>query len=167
MRGGGGGRHPRAAGVESAGDIDMEQIEYGGITYAVVAEGVISLRMRERHIKRSNGRYDPCADGMDPPEGQVQRCIAWLKEFAAPRKTLNTRYGSYGLKHIVEDWCGEYVCNGAMIEAVRRLGWDVVPDGPDSPNACFRLSYVRWMAKVKVGHKSRQRAGDDTTEGRR
>jgi hypothetical protein len=117
----------------------MEQIEYKGTTYAVVAEGVISPVAQARWIKR-DGRRDPCAEGMEPPEAQVAHCIAWLKEFAAPRKTVNARYGSYGLKHLVEDWCGEYVCNGAMIEAVRRMGWGIVPDGPGSPNACFRLS---------------------------
>jgi hypothetical protein len=129
----------------------MQQVEYKGTTYTVAVAGVISWWYRKQYTRQYH--TDPCAEGEEPPEDQVQHCIDWLKEFAAPRKTTNTRYGSYGLKHIVEDWCGEYVCNGAMIEAVRRLGWDVVPEGPDSPNACFRLSYARWIAKTKADRK--------------
>lgn len=52
---------------------------------------------------------------------------------------MNTRESSYGLKHRVEEWSGEYVCNGAFIAAVLYMG---IPYRAydDSPNIDVAIS---------------------------
>lgn len=116
----------------------MRTIHYLGCDYVVCSTGVVTEEY-QRKAEREWGR--PIAL-TEPQEDQVQACMAWLQQYATPRKTVNERIGSYGLKHVVERQApGGYVTNGALIEAVCRLGWEVIPDGPRSPNACFRLSY--------------------------
>jgi hypothetical protein len=49
---------------------------------------------------------------------------AWLRGMTHTAK-INTAYTSYGLKHMVERWSGDYVCNGAFIMAAVRLGFQI------------------------------------------
>lgn len=100
-----------------------------------------------------------CDHGEPDPE-QVATCRAWLRTHACPRKTINYRRSSYGLKHEVEhasripgrsypqtdhygrDWYGPYVyvTNGAFITAALAEGYRMVPTSPGSPNAHFNIS---------------------------
>jgi hypothetical protein len=106
-----------------------------GMTYQITATGLLHPLAAEKAQRRGEVvPYDP------PDEGEVSLCRQWLERFAKPRKTVNP-VSSYFLKHCVEAYFGEYVSNGAFIEAVRRLGWEIVPLGWYSPNAAFRLSY--------------------------
>lgn len=70
---------------------------------------------------------------------EIDLCKEWIGKFCIPRKMRNSRYGSYGLKHLVENYYGEYVSNGAFIAAAEELGYEVLPDGHNSPNAGFRF----------------------------
>jgi hypothetical protein len=84
----------------------------------------------------------PEAAGAGPPDPeQVATCRRWLALFARPRKTINPRRHSYGLKHDVERWAGGYVGNGAFIAAALAEGYRVrqVDRGP---NAFFNMSFA-------------------------
>ena len=104
-------------------------------------------------------------DHASPSAEQVESCRAWLREWASPGKTINTRLSSYGLKHDVERasrrlgvvyemidrqgraWSSErvYVSNGALIAAALLEGYRLQPTEPGSPNAHFNIT-VRRMA---------------------
>ena len=93
----------------------------------------------------------------EPNEAQIEIAERWIALFCTPRKTFNTRIGSYGLKHRVEHWTrtlpapasrgesfgSEYVSNGAFIVAALRAGYLMRPHGGRSPNASFNLSIRR------------------------
>lgn len=71
----------------------------------------------------------------------------WAERFQVkPMKTLNRKRTSYGWKHLVEDWAGEYVSNESFIEAMHQLGFNSKPasDTPnfyfDTPNFYFNIS---------------------------
>jgi hypothetical protein len=68
-----------------------------------------------------------------------QLCCQWLALYRR-RKTVNLSLGtSYGLKHAVEIWSGEYVTNGAFIAAVIHMGISYL-SRPDSPNIKLAIS---------------------------
>jgi hypothetical protein len=98
-------------------------------------------------------------DHRQPDAAQVVLCRAWLRRWAYPRKSINTRHGSYGLKHDVEHstcppgtehehTCGRpwsepylYVTNGAFIKAALLEGYRAVPCSAGSPNAFFNMGF--------------------------
>lgn len=71
-------------------------------------------------------------------------CCEWLRD-CQKRKTINTSFSSYGLKHMVEKWARKtgkddyYVSNGAFIAAAIHMDFDWKPDF-DSPNVRFNIS---------------------------
>ncbi len=71
-------------------------------------------------------------------------CCEWLQD-CNQRKTINTSFSSYRLKHMVEAWAKKsgrddyYVSNGAFIAAAIHMGFDWKPDF-DSPNVRFNIS---------------------------
>lgn len=71
-------------------------------------------------------------------------CCEWLQG-CTTRKTINTSFSSYRLKHMVEAWAKKiglddnYVSNGAFIAAAIHMGFDWKPDF-DSPNVRFNIS---------------------------
>ena len=117
---------------------DVRTIRYQGDEYRLCCEGLLTERYErrmERYWKRTILRGAPA-------EEHVEACMTWLRKHATPRARVNKRVDSYALKHVIEEEAtGGYVTNGSLIEAVIRLGWDVVPEGPNSYNAYFRLSY--------------------------
>lgn len=52
---------------------------------------------------------------------EVQLCIDWLNN-QKKIKTINYSRSSYGYKHLVEKWSGQYISNEDFIEALRILG---------------------------------------------
>lgn len=115
----------------------MNTIIRNGTEYKITDAGVVSPLL-EKRFEREDGKP---FEAKPPEEDQVLLCMEWLRRFAKPRKTVNYARSSYGLKHCVEDWCGEYVSNGAFIEAARRLGFEVITRSSDGLNTVFRLSY--------------------------
>jgi hypothetical protein len=126
----------------------MTEFDFNGVTYTIAAGGLVTVALRLRY-ERMNGRRPPLFH-VPPDEVQVAWCVAWLAQYARPRKTktLNTNVPSQRLQDIISRWCGEDlpggVTNGAVIEAVHRLlPGGIVPHAPTQPNAYFRLVYKR------------------------
>lgn len=72
-----------------------------------------------------------------PPDAhEVALCIAFL---ARCEQTKHPHIGSYWLKHQVESSAGEYIGNGALLEAARRLGVEFVVTW-NNPNGILCLS---------------------------
>ena len=105
----------------------FEQIIHEGVVYEVTANGLVSKYNKSGWEKR------------EPPDDEILLCVEWLEKFARPQKGINHKMGSYGLKHVVENWAGSYVSNGAFIAAAMRLEYRIEPDEPRSPNARFRM----------------------------
>ena len=78
-------------------------------------------------------------------EHQIDVCMAWLEEFAKPKKSIKQGISSYSYKHVVEEWCSrigkpEYISNGAFIVAAIRLGYRAVRGiHANDPNAYFNI----------------------------
>ena len=90
----------------------------------------------------TNGLVAAGADDTPPLPAQVEVCRQWLSLFARPRKTINVRRSSYGLKHAVEAWASGYVSNGAFIAAAVAEGYRVRQIGRGT-NANFNMSFLR------------------------
>jgi len=83
----------------------------------------------------------------------------WLTEHMEPRKTLNPDVGSYTLKHIAEDYLGDYVSNGELIAASILSGFEHRRGtGFLNPNVYFA---IRTPSK-----KSARMAANDAQESR-
>ena len=55
---------------------------------------------------------------------EVKNAKFWINEgFARPRKTMNKRITSYGLKHLAERQAGAYISNEALIQAMVESGF--------------------------------------------
>ena len=55
---------------------------------------------------------------------EVKNAKFWINEgFARPRKTINKRISSYGLKHLAERQVGSYISNEALIQAMLESGF--------------------------------------------
>jgi len=70
---------------------------------------------------------------------EFKDCCEWLSKCELLETANEQCVGSYGLKHIVEFACGDYVSNGALIAAVIHLGIPFKGD-PDSPNIKVAIS---------------------------
>lgn len=101
------------------------------------------LRVKDGKIcydsDRSGKKASLSPSGYPIRQKEIDLCKEWIKKFCIPRKMRNSRYGSYGLKHLVEGYYGEYISNGAFIAAAEESGYEVLPDGDNSPNAGFRF----------------------------
>lgn len=65
---------------------------------------------------------------------------SWVKTHITPRKTINRRYTSYGLKHDFEDdkeHGGFYVSNGAFKGAMRVCGFEADNENETNWNYCI------------------------------
>ena len=106
---------------------DFRTIVHKSVEYQVASCGVVSKYMAKRQ-----------PDLLAPiDEGQVERATKFLVE--CTKRSDRKRGYSYVLKHQAEDYAGDYVSNGALIEAALRLGYRVVPEGWYSPNAYVYL----------------------------
>ena len=70
---------------------------------------------------------------------EVKNAKFWIKEgFARPRKTINKRISSYGLKHLAERQVGSYISNEALIQAMLESGFRAQPIR-GTPNFYFNV----------------------------
>ena len=92
---------------------------------------------------------DPLEMFSDGTLNQFEIAKAWLS-MCDRRKTVNRNNSSYGYKHMVEDWAGTYISNGAMIAAAIAMDIKVEPCHYASLNAYFAISSlsVRYLAKL-------------------
>jgi len=63
----------------------------------------------------------------------------WLKRNVEPRSSINSRAGSYGLKHLAEKDLGSYVANGELIAAAIIGNYRYRRNG-NTPNAVFSMT---------------------------
>lgn len=70
---------------------------------------------------------------------EVEKVVNWLQENILPIKTINTKCGSYSLKHIAENALDCYVANGSLIAAALILGYEMKTEW-GSPNGYFGMS---------------------------
>ena len=83
-------------------------------------------------------------DPVSPPPDQVTICKEWIEEWIDRQDRINSQYHSYGLKHAVAAAKGQYVSNGAFIQAAIELDYRHRQcEGQNSPNACFNMSFRR------------------------
>jgi hypothetical protein len=69
-------------------------------------------------------------------------------------RTKTARVDSYGLKHIIERWAGDYVSNGACLQAAVDLGLLIKPYGRGSCNADLGISRRSVKATYRSGRTS-------------
>ena len=108
----------------SSSRLGIRVISHKGTEYEVQSHGLVSAE------------YKGDRRGA-PLQAHVACCREWLSTWAHRPGPICV--SSYVLKHTIERHAGLYITNGAAIEAVCQLGWDVLPDSPDSPNARLRL----------------------------
>lgn len=112
----------------------FQQMEYQGIAYNFTQLGLVNDYFLEQKIWK--GEKTP----ERPNEAQVAFCIEWLRIYTSPRESFN-KISSYGFKHIVERWAGNYIANGAFILAAFNEGYKTIPATMSNCNAIFGLSY--------------------------
>lgn len=83
------------------------------------------------------------ANPTPPRRDQVEICKDWIRRWVTPRQSINRNHSSYALKHAVEAEAGQYVSNGAFIQAAVELGYCYQRCRDQSPNACFNMNYDR------------------------
>lgn len=78
-------------------------------------------------------------------------CVLFLRACCRKRKTFNPNLGSYGLKHLAEDWGGNgtYVPNGVMIAALIHEGYGYEPE-PRGPNARIALGLTVQLVSGRI-----------------
>lgn len=126
--------------------------------------------MSTTHEIHAFGLCTKSCDHGKPDAAQVVLCRAWIRRWAYPRKSINTRQGSYALKHVVERstisrgvthlqtdhlgrrWSGAYVyvTNGAFILAALLEGYRMVPSSVGSPNAFFNMGVRKEPLSIVV-----------------
>jgi hypothetical protein len=79
------------------------------------------------------------SSGKDVPSPtQIEACKKWLLKYAKKKRLPRDMcLGSYHLKHVVEDAIGQYVTNGALIQAAIELGFQY--SSIIGPNAYFHI----------------------------
>lgn len=111
-----------------------------------------------------------------PDPQQVNLCEQWLKKYARPaRVRKDDTIHSYWLKHIIERNVGQYVTNGATIQAAANLGYDYLPQGM-GPNVFLYMrlilpedgwrrvrsqGFTQWLFKSGKGYALRDDAIND------
>lgn len=58
-------------------------------------------------------------------DNQAHHCRMWLIKYGIRSKIQHYNTNSYSLKHTIENWCGEYISNGAVIKTCQQLGLGV------------------------------------------
>ena len=57
------------------------------------------------------------SQGQVPEEAQVESARKWLREMTHVSPRINRNRTSYGWKHVAEKYTGNYISNGALIQA--------------------------------------------------
>lgn len=77
---------------------------------------------------------------------RVAVCCNWILSFVEPSRMISGKHSSYGLKHIVERYDGDYIGNGEFIYAAILLGYRFEQFGP---NALFNMNFKKWECFLK------------------
>jgi hypothetical protein len=103
--------------------------------------GYRASRDRNETFEEADARFQKSRAEMldDGAAEEFLRAYAFLAKFGR-RKTINSKMGSYGLKHDAERSMGDYVANGILIAAALAMGYSAVRTHVGSPNAHFNIS---------------------------
>jgi hypothetical protein len=118
-------------GIRRAMDLDAQLTHFG--------YGVFHDRKQTPEERRAKFAENRAGMLDDYAAAEFVRAVAYLSRFGR-RKTINTKSGSYGLKHGAEKFAGGYVANGMLIAAALALGFSAKPTHFGSPNAFFNIS---------------------------
>lgn len=119
------------AGIRRAMDMEPTLTHFG--------LGVFRDRKQTREEREAKFTENRAALLEDYVAEEFVRAADFLSRFGR-RKTINTKRGSYGLKHDAERFARGYVANGTLIAAALALGFTAKPTHWDSPNAYFNIS---------------------------
>ena len=87
----------------------------------------------------SNGQdLDEDRAALAKSAGLVSAVAEWMSKHLKPIQSINSRWTSYGLKHVCERSMGIYVPNGVFIAAAIGAGYPVRFTG--GPNPSFGIS---------------------------
>lgn len=86
---------------------------------------------------------------------EIQRVIV---DHLFPIQTMNKRYSSYTLKHLVENNLGQYISNGQLIMGMLMEGYEMVRQDR-SPNAYFNVSHKAVNELRRVNRERGARGG--------
>lgn len=70
----------------------------------------------------------------------IELAINLIKRNFTARKTINTKYSSYWLKHLVEKKLERYISNSELIIAMLTCGYQYKQIDCNSPNCYFNVS---------------------------
>jgi hypothetical protein len=121
------------AGIRRAMDMEPTLTHFG--------YGVFRDRNKTREQREAEFAENRAAMLDDPVADEFVRAADFLSRFGR-RQTINTKRGSYGLKHDAENLAG------MLIAAALALGFMAKPTHPDSPNAFFNISSKARTAEV-------------------
>lgn len=119
------------AGIRRAMDMEPTLTHFGF--------GVFPDRKETREEREAKFAENRAALLHDRVAEEFVRAVDFLSRFGR-RKTINTKRGSYGLKHDAERFTGDYVANGTLIAAALALGFTAKPAYGESPNAYLNIS---------------------------
>lgn len=98
-----------------------------------------------RRQARSFQNYDPIGD--DPmhflslTEDGRSALLDWIAQRLKPRKLINHRRTSYGLKHVYQSDTGNYVSNGQFKGAMITAGY--TPHDATELNPCYAIRKLK------------------------
>lgn len=92
-----------------------------------------------------NGRPYTCENGfvddalVTDLDADTRRVVfAWILEMLTPRRTVNSRHTSYGIKHLLEKDTGIYLTNNQFKDAMLLCGYK--PRNSSALNWCYTIS---------------------------
>jgi hypothetical protein len=95
------------------------------------------VRITEQIVDANGIIYEPDMVRRGPPP--EQEILLAIDQLGKLKRTKTGRWGSYGLKHYVENRAGRYISNGAVIVAALRTGI-TVQWRRESPNCLIGVS---------------------------
>lgn len=74
----------------------------------------------------------------DLPEEEQQKVFEWIREYIKPRRIVNRRHSSYGIKHALYHFTKVYVTNNQFKHAMLLCGYE--PVDANELNWQYRIS---------------------------
>ena len=84
----------------------------------------------------------------DLPEQVQEAVLDWIRRNVSPRKTLNKRHTSYGIKHCLQRDLGIYTTNNQFKHAMLLCGY--MPENEPELNWIYRISEKSLCFRTEV-----------------
>lgn len=69
---------------------------------------------------------------------KLEKAKEWVAKFITPRRTVNKDVTSYGIKHMIESYIGEYISNNQGKDIMLQCGYE--PVDPNELNWRYRIN---------------------------